>query len=193
MSSFGYLIGPSKSECGYCKNESTSQSFGIWAYRLTVDQYQLMLDKGWRRSGHYLYKPNLENTCCPTYTIRLDVLKFEASKGQLKVIKKMQKFLYNGGIVKLCERNQVSTEKDISTELINTDAVIPFIDKDAIIIDTPSEPYIRKQSISWPNLERKSGLETIFETVIGEKPSAKHKLHIVLEPAAFSIMTQIKN
>jgi arginine-tRNA-protein transferase len=46
--SFGYLVGPSSSSCGYCgSDKDTSQSFGIWAYSLTVEQYQKMLDYGW--------------------------------------------------------------------------------------------------------------------------------------------------
>ena len=40
---------------------------------------QELLDRGWRRSGRYIYKPDLQ-TCCPQYTIRLDTRLFKLSK-----------------------------------------------------------------------------------------------------------------
>ena len=39
----------------------------------------------------------MEQTCCPQYTIRLDVNKFSASKSQKKLAKKFRNFLINGG------------------------------------------------------------------------------------------------
>ncbi|GMY33329.1 arginyl-tRNA--protein transferase 2-like [Fagus crenata] len=32
---------------------------------------RFMSTKGWRRAGSFLYKPEMERTCCPAYTIRL--------------------------------------------------------------------------------------------------------------------------
>ena len=42
--------------------------------------YQDLLDRGWRRSGTWLYLPLYNKTCCPCYTHRLDVLKFAPNK-----------------------------------------------------------------------------------------------------------------
>jgi arginine-tRNA-protein transferase len=86
--------GRRRSSCGYCRSASnTSISHGLWAYSLTVDDYQALLDRGWRRSGCYLYKPEMERTCCPSYTIRLKTGDFVPSKEQLRVSKRMQRFL----------------------------------------------------------------------------------------------------
>ncbi|KAK6933024.1 N-end rule aminoacyl transferase, C-terminal [Dillenia turbinata] len=83
-----------KSTCGYCRsNGNTSVSHGLWAYSLTVDDYQALLDRGWRRSGAFLYKPDVEKTCCPAYTIRLKADDFVPNKEQLRVSKRMQRFL----------------------------------------------------------------------------------------------------
>lgn len=80
--------------CGYCRSTgNTSISHGLWAYNMTVDDYQELLDRGWRRSGCYLYKPDMESTCCPSYTIRLKASDFVPSKEQLRVHKKMQRYL----------------------------------------------------------------------------------------------------
>lgn len=52
-----------------------------------------MIDRGWRRSGTYLYRSNLKATCCPAYTIRLDSSQFTPNKAQRKVVYKIQRFL----------------------------------------------------------------------------------------------------
>lgn len=84
-----------KSSCGYCKSGSRgSITHGLWAPdNLTVDDYQDLLDRGWRRSGCYLYKPEMERTCCPSYTIRLKASDFVPSKDQLRVSRRFQRFL----------------------------------------------------------------------------------------------------
>ncbi|KAG8390103.1 hypothetical protein BUALT_Bualt01G0048800 [Buddleja alternifolia] len=86
--------GRRKSTCGYCKSGArTSISHGLWAHSLTVDDYQALLDRGWRRSGSFLYKPDMEKTCCPSYTIRLKASDFVPSKEQTRVSKRMKRFL----------------------------------------------------------------------------------------------------
>lgn len=68
----------------------------MWAEALTVQDYQNLIDRGWRRSGKYCYKPIMNETCCPQYTIRCNALKFHLSKSQKKVIKKFNKFCADG-------------------------------------------------------------------------------------------------
>ncbi|CAL5387643.1 unnamed protein product [Camellia sinensis] len=57
------------------KGEKHHQS--IWllclALNLLVEYLNnvALLDRGWRRSGCFLYKPEMESICCPSYTIRL--------------------------------------------------------------------------------------------------------------------------
>ncbi|XP_003922186.1 arginyl-tRNA--protein transferase 1 isoform X6 [Saimiri boliviensis] len=86
--------------CGYCKNELGSRSNGMWAHSMTVQDYQDLIDRGWRRSGKYVYKPVMNQTCCPQYTIRCRPLQFQPSKSHKKVLKKMLKFLAKGEIPK---------------------------------------------------------------------------------------------
>ncbi|XP_053610397.1 arginyl-tRNA--protein transferase 1 isoform X2 [Plodia interpunctella] len=65
----------------------------MWAHTLTVGDYQDLIDRGWRRSGQYCYKPTMDMTCCPLYTIRCRVLEFKATKSQKKVLKKFNRYL----------------------------------------------------------------------------------------------------
>ncbi|KAG8238973.1 hypothetical protein J437_LFUL013955 [Ladona fulva] len=82
--------------CGYCNSRNTLYKNDMWAYYLTSLDYQHLIDRGWRRSGRYMYKPINEKTCCPMYTIRCDVEKFRISKSQKKVLKIINDFLSKG-------------------------------------------------------------------------------------------------
>ncbi|EFO22213.2 arginine-tRNA-protein transferase [Loa loa] len=65
----------------------------MWTRSLSVSHYNELLDRGIRRSGKYLYKPMIASTCCPQYTIRLDVNNFRLSRAQKKVLRRMNDFL----------------------------------------------------------------------------------------------------
>eukprot|EP00064_Thunnus_orientalis_P000172 superscaffoldBa00000008_g172 len=65
----------------------------MWSHTMTVQDYQDLIDRGWRRSGKYVYKPIMNKTCCPQYTIRCHALKFQPSKSHKKILKKMSKFI----------------------------------------------------------------------------------------------------
>uniref|UniRef100_A0A8C7NEJ6 Arginyl-tRNA--protein transferase 1 n=1 Tax=Oncorhynchus mykiss TaxID=8022 RepID=A0A8C7NEJ6_ONCMY len=69
---------------------------GMWSHAMTVQDYQDLIDRGWRRSGKYVYKPIMNKTCCPQYTIRCHALNFQPSKTHKKILKKMSKFLSKG-------------------------------------------------------------------------------------------------
>jgi arginine-tRNA-protein transferase len=98
------ICGYNKSHCGYCddKDEDGSISFGVLSRRMRVHDYQELMLKGWRRSGTYLYKPTNFATCCPSYTIRLHVTKFQPTKKQRQVMRKMERF---------CKTGEVNAEK----------------------------------------------------------------------------------
>ncbi|GAM28776.1 hypothetical protein SAMD00019534_119520 [Acytostelium subglobosum LB1] len=70
------------------------------AKQLTVDDYQSLCDTGWRRSGTYLYRPDNSNdsTCCPQYTIRLDVCRFKPAKDQKQTSKRLNNYLVHDNI-----------------------------------------------------------------------------------------------
>uniref|UniRef100_G1NG48 Arginyl-tRNA--protein transferase 1 n=1 Tax=Meleagris gallopavo TaxID=9103 RepID=G1NG48_MELGA len=72
----------------------------MWAHSMTVQDYQDLIDRGWRRSGKYVYKPIMNQTCCPQYTIRCQALRFQTSKSHKKVLKKMLKFISKGDVSK---------------------------------------------------------------------------------------------
>ncbi|TBU33230.1 arginine-tRNA-protein transferase [Dichomitus squalens] len=96
-------IRPRNSTCGYCgppgKRSEAQTSYhaaeGI-AHVMGCRVYQEMMDRGWRRSGTYYYKPDLRRSCCPQYTIRLDAIRFNPSKSQRKLINRFNRHIFNG-------------------------------------------------------------------------------------------------
>ncbi|KAI0677431.1 arginine-tRNA-protein transferase [Trametes maxima] len=106
---------PGNSTCGYCgepgKRSEARTNYHkaeCVAMQLSCRVYQEMIDRGWRRSGTYCYKPDLKRSCCPQYTIKLahldayvtfsplDALKFNLSKPHRKVLDRFNRFVVHG-------------------------------------------------------------------------------------------------
>lgn len=51
------------------------------------------MDRGWRRSGTLLYKPDNLRSCCPHWTIRLRASSFKPSRGQRKVLNRFNRYV----------------------------------------------------------------------------------------------------
>ncbi|KAL1464675.1 hypothetical protein WDU94_004301 [Cyamophila willieti] len=100
--------------CGYCKLSSSSCSHGMWAHVLSVQDYQSLIDRGWRRSGHYCYKPVMNETCCPTYTIKCDAVNFNLTRSQKKLLKRFNHFLLTGEKVKGSSKIKFENRHDTS-------------------------------------------------------------------------------
>lgn len=83
-----------RSSCGYCKGKTCSLGLGFDAPdEFDVGIYQQMINQGWRRSGNWIYRPDGRKTCCPHYTIRLNVLNFTASKTQRKQLRRFNRVM----------------------------------------------------------------------------------------------------
>ncbi|XP_053680633.1 arginyl-tRNA--protein transferase 1 [Anopheles nili] len=98
-------------QCGYCKQSDSCTSDGMWAHRLNCQDYQDLIDRGWRRSGCYCYKPTMDVTCCPSYTIKCDALNFRLNKSHKKIIKKVHNFL-RYGIKEPCDGSNEHTKAE---------------------------------------------------------------------------------
>ncbi|ORY90158.1 arginine-tRNA-protein transferase [Leucosporidium creatinivorum] len=64
---------------------------------MSCQTYKALIDVGWRRSGSYLYKPDMRATCCPQYTISLDAAAFNPSKSQRQLLHRFANFVTEGG------------------------------------------------------------------------------------------------
>ncbi|KAG0040036.1 Arginyl-tRNA--protein transferase 1 [Podila clonocystis] len=88
-------IGFTVASCGYCGSEDSARVYGAFAFKLTCQDYQDLVTRGWRRHGLYLYKPNLRDSCCRQYTIRLNTSDFAPSKGQRRTIARLNRYIKN--------------------------------------------------------------------------------------------------
>ncbi|XP_020834896.1 arginyl-tRNA--protein transferase 1 isoform X9 [Phascolarctos cinereus] len=129
-----YFEGEDFYRCGYCKNETGSRSDGMWAHSMTVQDYQALIDRGWRRSGKYVYKPVMNQTCCPQYTIRCQPLHFQPSKSHKKVLKKMFKFLSKG------EFSRGNNEEEPMDSQMDDAAVDDFVLKSKLEVQSDHRP-----------------------------------------------------
>ncbi|EPS44945.1 hypothetical protein H072_1059 [Dactylellina haptotyla CBS 200.50] len=67
-----YPYGCNDSSCGYCHVKIGNKSYMMLAglddvntvLGVTPTEYKALLDRGWRRSGNILYKPDMKNSCC---------------------------------------------------------------------------------------------------------------------------------
>ncbi|CAF4615337.1 unnamed protein product [Rotaria sp. Silwood1] len=100
------------SNCGYCQTQSGKISFGIVASKMFVDDYLLLMDRGWRKCGTYYYKSLMDKTCCPLYTIRCDANNFEISRSQRQVIQNMNRFINDN--IKPGESDKISSKSQTS-------------------------------------------------------------------------------
>ncbi|KAF7883276.1 uncharacterized protein EAF02_005196 [Botrytis sinoallii] len=97
-------LGYRNNSCGYCHNDSGSYSYYARTQSLQPEFYQGLLDRGWRRSGTLLYKPELRKSGCPQYTIRLDSHQFRATKDQRQVVNRFNKYVLGDAYTKEAAR-----------------------------------------------------------------------------------------
>lgn len=71
-------------------------NFDFRSDQLYPDDYQTLLDRGWRRSGEYCYHPHNEHACCPNYPISCSALSFRFTRSLRKCVENMNSYLLNG-------------------------------------------------------------------------------------------------
>jgi arginine-tRNA-protein transferase len=163
---FEYFYHPGAPEghkCGYCKSSDTNISQGMWAHSLTVDDYQDLVERGWRRSGKYCYKPLLSKTCCPMYAIYCEATKFRLSKSQKTVLKKFAKYLVEGAGLK------EDGEAAGTTKITSSSSSIPAVRKPVQPgkgID-PSKPPCRKAKALRKEMREKKQLSVSASSKVG--------------------------
>jgi len=111
-----YFADKSASQCGYCRSKNGSYSNGMWGHVMTCQDYQDLIDRGWRRSGRYCYKPTMNKTCCPQYTIKCDATQFQMTKSQKKIIKRFRNYIIKGGDLPKNDFKASSINNDLNSD-----------------------------------------------------------------------------
>ncbi|OZJ03769.1 hypothetical protein BZG36_03469 [Bifiguratus adelaidae] len=149
------------------KKVKTSKSYGMVAHVASCQDYQDLIDRGWRRSGTYMYKPNLKESCCPQYTIRLEAGKFKPSKSQRKLVHKFIRYLEGSW-----EPHNEKME----------------IDEAQSAEQSQKRPANKKGKQKDTKAEIKTGDEFVdlMLTAEQENPAHKRRFRTVFEPSSFS-------
>ncbi|KAF2866165.1 arginine-tRNA-protein transferase [Massariosphaeria phaeospora] len=152
MQSLVTPCGYSSESCGYCKDASSGRrnpnshsgsSYYIKSKSLTVEVYQGLVDRGWRRSGTILYKPDVLRHCCPHYTIRLPADCFTPGKEHRQAINRWNKFVLGEQYIREAAKLYPKSKKD-KARLKNTfDLVAAIHESEHEHVKRPPEPAHR--------------------------------------------------
>ena len=74
-------------------SSSKKRSFGAHLSNVPAQVYDDLIQRNWRRSGDYYYRPDNANLCCPQYAIRLCAEQAVFDKEQRRVISKFRRHL----------------------------------------------------------------------------------------------------
>ncbi|CEO60412.1 Putative Arginyl-tRNA--protein transferase 1 [Penicillium brasilianum] len=103
-------LGYQRNSCGYCKSDDGSVSYYTSSVVVRPEHYEELIHRGWRRSGKLYYKQNLQRSCCPHYTMRLEANAFQPRRDQRKAINRWNKFIlgpeYIRKAARLCPRSR---------------------------------------------------------------------------------------
>ncbi|KAH8106110.1 arginine-tRNA-protein transferase [Cristinia sonorae] len=164
-------LNPNGGTCGYCSppGERSAAKTNLHdaeciAEQLSCQAYQAMIDRGWRRSGTYLYKPDMKRTCCPQYTIRLDSRGFKASKSQRKMVNRFNRFIIQG-------------------DGKNGDAMADGMDAKSRPTGHPKGGQASQKVAAF---ELESAIHAAEEDFLKPDSTAVHKFEVTLEPSSFT-------
>ncbi|KAF9576243.1 Arginyl-tRNA--protein transferase 1 [Mortierella alpina] len=101
-------VGFTIASCGYCGKEDSAHVYGALAFKLTCQDYQDLLERGWRRFGLYLYKPNLRD--------RLNTSHFVPSKHQRKTVSRVNRYMKKQYVPLKISRESIAREDTAALE-----------------------------------------------------------------------------
>jgi len=101
-------------KCGYCRGEKEDVenyyslkslcngghdrkvencTVGFQSENMTISTYDSLCNMGYRRSGHFIYKPDLLRSCCRLFTIRTTPDQVKLTKEYKSCVKKFKNFV----------------------------------------------------------------------------------------------------
>ncbi|RUS16583.1 arginine-tRNA-protein transferase [Endogone sp. FLAS-F59071] len=154
------------SDCGYCKQEDTSHTFGIWAHFLTCRP---------RKSNPTLDMKTPDSHRARS-SLRLDVTQFRTSKSQRKIVSKFNRYI---------EGTFQPTKND--GELMNDHDDTPEHVASTHLPAKGDQKPARKLGTSGDGThDLVEMIHAAEEEYLPENEKWKHRLQIVLEPASFT-------
>jgi arginine-tRNA-protein transferase len=134
--------------------------------------YQKLLDRGWRRSGTLLYKPDQIAACCPHYTIRLDAEAFHASKDQRQSLNRFNTYVLGDDYIKEAARLYPRSREQAKKRNTDFDLLERVHESEKENLKTPPEPaHVLKVTLEPDNYtEEKYTLFENYQRIIHHEP-----------------------
>ncbi|KAK3812288.1 MAG: arginine-tRNA-protein transferase [Benniella sp.] len=181
--------GTNVSKCGYCKSLAGSRTYGMIANLMTCKDYQALINRGWRRSGRYIYKPNLRDSCCPQYTIRMEAGKYEASKHQRQIVNRFNKFIQEGDEnfdKDIASRRLEESSMAVEPQDASTAETLPSTGAETSMEIVEGKKQKPKKPPKNVTTDLKTRIRSSEYLHSPEITSWKHRLRIKLEPSSFT-------
>ncbi|OJJ80600.1 arginyltransferase [Aspergillus glaucus CBS 516.65] len=137
-------LGYQRNSCGYCKSEDGSASYYSSSISVRPQHYEELVNRGWRRSGTLYYKPNLERSCCPHYTIRLEASEFKARRDQRKAINHWNKFVLGPEYLRKAARLCPKTRQEKKHRKCNFDVLAAVHESEYANVKRPIDPATKR-------------------------------------------------
>ncbi|KAF2100023.1 arginyl-tRNA-protein transferase [Rhizodiscina lignyota] len=118
-------------------------SYYIRSSKLTADDYQGLVDRGWRRSGTLLYKPDNRLSCCAQYTIRIPVADFKPRKDQRTAVNKWNRFVLGDEYQKEAAKLYPISKEEKKRQRNEYDLARTIHESEYSEVRTPPEPAHR--------------------------------------------------
>ncbi|KAI1652094.1 arginine-tRNA-protein transferase [Daldinia loculata] len=135
ISPIGYR---SSSSCGYCRRKG--HSYFARATSMSPANYQTLVDRCWRRSGALLYRPNQRDACCPHYSIRLDSVRFRATRDQRQAVNRFNKYVVGDAYSKEAARLHPRSREQARKRDTEFDLVERIHECESLLLERPPEP-----------------------------------------------------
>ncbi|KAI1769626.1 arginine-tRNA-protein transferase [Hypoxylon sp. FL1150] len=128
------------SSCGYCRRKGTGHFYYARVTSMSPASYQALIDRGWRRSGSLLYRPNQKDACCPHYTIRLDSDRFRTIRDQRQAVNRFNKYVIGDAYAKEAARLYPKSREQARKRDTEFDLVERIHESEGVSLKQPPEP-----------------------------------------------------
>lgn len=118
---------------------------------MTVEVYQALVDRGWRRSGTVFYKPDVLRHCCPHYTIRLPVAEFSPIKDHRRSINRWNAFVLGDEYIKQAARLHPQSKEEKKRRRNTFEFVGALHEAEYANVSLPPEPAHRFEVMLEPD------------------------------------------
>ncbi|CAD8164673.1 unnamed protein product [Paramecium pentaurelia] len=139
-----------ETNCGYCNGGKSNKLWvtsGFYCYKMKVDEYQQLMDRGWRRCGVYYYRPALAQSCCQAYALRVVASKFQLRLTHEKVLKRIMRIkpvVLDNNNVPLQQEQKDQIQNNAITDLIKQQIQTDLDLSDLIILPKVGQQYTFK-------------------------------------------------